>query len=785
MSTRFFGERIKRREDPRLLTGAGRYVADLAPAGTLHVALLRSPHAHARIRSIDVSAARAVPGAALVATAADLGPAAHPMPLLIPNPNLRPRMPSALAGDEVRYVGEPVAAVAARDRYAAEDAVDRIAVDYEVLPAASDPVAALEPAAPPAHHDLDSNLAARLVQTIGDAAAAFRQAEVVIRERFTITRGGGASMEGRAVLAQWDGKAGRLTVWSSTQVPHLVRRVVAEMLELAEHDVHVTAPDVGGGFGAKLVCYPEDVLVPWLARRLGRPVLWVEDRVENLLSSVQEREQVHEAELALRRDGTILGMRNRFVCDTGAYVPWGVVLPTITATTGLGPYKIRHYRVEVDVVYTNKVPASVIRGAGRPQSTFVMDRLVDRAARALGMDPADIRFKNFIQPHEFPYRVGLIFRDGSEMVYDNGDYPAVLRKVLEMADYRGFLARQAALRREGRYVGLGISSYVEGTGMGPYEGATIHVDARGKVHVATGACPQGQGHETVLAQVAADELGVPMEDVRVTTGDTDAIGFGIGTFASRTAIVASAAVVMAARQVKEKAVTLAAHLLEAAREDIRWEGGRLFVRGAPSRALTLAQVAAFAVGRPGMAMPQGVDAGLHATHYFNPTGLTYSNGANIAIVEVDADTGEVRVLRYCIVHDCGRVINPLLVEGQIHGGVAHGISTTFFEHPRFDGAATPLATTFMDYLLPTAAEVPFFEVAHVETPSPLNPAGVKGAGESGTIPTSAAVAAAVEDALAPLGVRINELPLPPERLRQLIAAAPNPPSPSSGGSGRS
>ena len=771
MSTRFFGERIKRREDPRLLTGGGRYVADLAPPGTLHVAVLRSLHAQARIRGIDVSAARLSRGVALAVTAADMGPAARPMPLLIPNPNLRARMPSALVGDEAHYVGEPVAAVAAADRYAAEDAVDLIAVDYEVLPAVADPVAALAPGSPLVHGDLGSNLAARLQQSIGDTEAAFRQAEVVIRERFTVTRGGGASMEGRAILAQWDARTGRLTVWSSTQVPHMVRRVVADLLDLPEHDVHVAAPDVGGAFGAKLVCYPEDILVPWLSRRLGRPVLWVEDRVENLLTSVQEREQVHEAELALRRDGTILGMRDRFVCDAGAYVPWGVVLPTITATTGLGPYKIPHYRVEVQVVYTSRVPTSVIRGAGRPQSTFVMDRLVDRAAQALGLDPAEIRLKNFIQPHEFPYRVGLIFRDGSEMVYDNGDYPAGLRKALGMANYQAFRAEQQTLWDQGRYVGLGIATYVEGTGMGPYEGATIHVDAKGNVHVATGACPQGQGHETVLAQVAADELGVALDGVRVTTGDTDAIGFGIGTFASRTAIVASAAVVTAAREVREKGLTLAAHLLEAARDDVVWDAGRFFVRGAPSRSLGLADVAAFAAGRPGMALPAGVEGSLYATHYFHPPALTYSSGANIAIVEVDPETGEVSILRYVIVHDCGRLINPLLVEGQIHGGVAHGLSTTLFEHPRFDAAGTPLATTFMDYLLPTAAEVPPLEIGHIETPSPLNPAGVKGAGESGTIPTPASVAAAVEDALTPLGVRINELPLPPERLRDLIAAA--------------
>jgi len=772
-SARYVGRPIRRREDPRLLTGRGTYVGDMALPGMAHAAVLRSPHAHARIRGIDVSEAATAPGVLFAGTAADLGPCARPLPLLNPAPTLRPRMPSALAAETVRYVGEPVAVVVATSRYAAEDALERIRVDYEVLPAVADAARALEPGAPLVHDDLDSNLAARMVQKIGDVGSAFRAADVVVRERLEITRGGGAMMETRGVLAAWDERAGRLQVWASTQAPHLIRRVLTQMLGMPDHQVRVVVPEVGGGFGAKLVCYPEDVLIPWLARRLGHPIRWIEDRREDLLSTVQEREQYHEVEVAARRDGTLLGLRNRFVCDAGAYVPWGLVVPTLTATT-LGPYKYPAYEVESLTVYTHRVPVSVIRGAGRPQAAFVFERAMDRVAEAVGLDPAEVRRRNFIQPHECPYRLGLIYRDGTEMTIDNGDYPAALERALEMAGYAGFRERQATARAQGRYLGIGIACNVEGTGLGPFESAIVRVDGMGKVHLITGACPQGQAHETTLAQVAADELGVPVDDVAVTTGDTDAIGFGIGTFASRTGAVASGAAAGACRLVREKAVAAAAHLLEAARDDLVYAAGRIHVRGAPSRGVGLADVAAFLAGIPGRALPADVEAGLQASHHFRPAGLTYSNGTCVAVVEVDADTGAVNIEGLFVVHDCGRIINPIVVDGQVQGGVAHGVSNTFFEEPRYDAAGQPLAASFMDYLIPTAAEVPPLRIAHMETPSPLNPTGVKGAGEGGAIFTPAAIAAAVEDALAPLGVRITALPLTPERLRALVAAAPMP-----------
>ena len=772
MGTRFVGERIRRREDPRLLTGAGQFVADVPAPAALHVAILRSPHAHARIRRIDLGEARRAPGVVCAVTAVDLGAANAPFPLLVPNPALRAYMPRGLVEEVARYVGEPVAAVVAASRYAAEDALERMVVEYEPLPAALDPRRALDRGAPLVHPEAGTNLACRLVQRVGDPEAAFREVAHIFRERLFVSRGGGAALETRGLLAVPDGRDGRLTLWASTQVPHLLRQVLAGLLGMAEHGLRVIAPDVGGGFGPKAMAYPEDLLVPWLALRLNRPVRWVEDRTEDLLSTVQEREQFHEVEVAVRENGTILAVRDRFLADAGAYAPWGVVVPYLTATTLPGPYKVPHYEVEMTIAYTHRVPVAVVRGAGRPQAVYVMERMMDRVAEGLGLDPAEVRLRNFIQPHEFPYNVGLVFRDGSPLVYDTGDYPACLRKALEMADYHAFREAQARLRGTGRYLGIGIACYVEGTGLGPFEGASIRVDTQGKVLLVTGACPQGQGHETTLAQLCAEALGVPMDDVRVVTGDTEAIPFGVGTFASRVAAVASGAVMTAGQQVREKAIRLAAQVLEARGDDVVLEDGRLYVRGAPGRAVRLGEVVAAALGRPGFTLRGADEPGLQATAYFHPSASTYSNGANVAIVEVDPDTGDVTILRYLVVHDCGRVVNPLLVEGQVVGGVAHGIGNALYEDVPFGENGQPLAATFMDYLLPTAAEVPLMEVEHIETPTPLNPAGVKGAGESGTIPAPAAIAAAVEDALRPLGVRITSLPLNPEKIRALVAAAP-------------
>ena len=771
MATMLFGQPIKRREDPRLITGKGRYVGDLAVPGALHVAILRSPHPHARIAAVDLGDARKAPGVVFAACGRDLGDIARPVPLLMGNPALKAAMPCPLAVDRVRFVGEGVAAVVAQDRYEAEDALDRIHVEYELLPAVVDVTKALDAGAPVIHEGLGGNLGARLALKTADVDAALAKADRVLRDRIVIVRGTAGFMESRGILAVPD-PGGKLTVWASHQAPHMVHRAVTEMMGLQGNQLRIVAPDVGGGFGPKATIYPEDYLLPWLALQLGRPVKWIQDRREDLLTTVQEREQFHDIEVGFRTDGTLVAMRDRIVMDHGAYSLYGLVVPFLSTTSILGQYKVPAFEVDMTVVYTNKVPVAPLRGAGRPQGAYVMDRTVDLVARALGMDPAEIRFKNYIQAHEFPYKTGLPFRDGSIQTFDSGDYPTCLRKALDMVNYEGLRRQQAEERARGRFIGIGIGTCVESTGLGPYEGATVKVDSRGRVLLITGSGPQGQGHETSRAQVCADTLGVPLESVAFTAGDTDAIPFGMGTISSRIATVSAPAVLGAATKVREKALALAAGMLEAPKDDLIIEEGKIFVKGAPAKAVSLGEVAAAAAGKPGLPMPGGVSPGLEATDYFNVRGTAYSSGTNLAVVEVDPETGEAKVLRYVVVHDCGRVINPLIVEGQIHGGVVHGLGNALFEDVPYSPEGQPLAGSFMDYLIPAAAECPPFEVAHVETPTPLNPLGIKGCGESGTIPAAGALIAAIEDALSPFDVRIRDLPLNPERLRRIIAAAP-------------
>ncbi len=765
-----FGQRIKRREDPRLITGKGRYVGDMQVPGATHVAILRSPHAHARIVNVDLGEARKAPGVIRAVSGRDLGPFGRPIPVPAPAPMLKPAMPCPLAVDRVRFVGEAVAAVVAEDRYQAEDALDRIRVEYAPLPAVVEAAKALDPGGPVIHEAIGSNLAARWGVKTADVDAALAKADRVLRERFVIVRGSGGFMETRGILAVPD-PTGKVTLWDSCQSPHTVQKFLVQMLGLQPHQVRVVAPDVGGGFGPKGLPYPEEYLLPWLALQLGRPVKWLEDRREDLLTTMQEREQIHDVEIGFRNDGTLLAMRDRIVADNGAYSQYGIVTHFLATVGILGQYKVPAFEVEMSVVYTNKVPVAPLRGAGRPQSAYVMDRTVDLVARALGMDPAEIRFKNMIQREEFPYQTGIPFPDGSIQTFDSGDYPTCLRKVLEMADYPALRKQQGEARARGRYIGIGIGTAVESTGLGPYEGATVKVDTQGRVLLITGSGPQGQGHETSLAQVCADALGVPLDSVSLVSGDTDAIPFGVGTIASRIATVAAPAVMGAATKVREKALGLAARMLEAPKGDLTIEEGKVFVKGSPGKAVSLGELAMAAAGRPGFPMPGGISPGLEATDYFNVTGTPYSSATNIAVVEVDPDTGEVKVLRYYVVHDCGRVINPMIVDGQIHGGVVHGIGNAFYEDVPYSPDGQPLATSFMDYLIPTAAECPAIEISHVETPTPLNPLGVKGCGESGTISGLGTLAAAVEDALAPFGVSIRDFPLNPGRLRALIAEA--------------
>ncbi|MBI2533615.1 MAG: molybdopterin-dependent oxidoreductase, partial [Deltaproteobacteria bacterium] len=607
----------------------------------------------------------------------------------------------------------------------------------------------------------------------GDATENFARADVVLRHQFKIHRGAGQAMEGRAVLAEYDRRAQRMTIWSATQAPHLIGRLASEMLGMEERQVRVIAPhDVGGGFGPKAIFYPEEGLVPFAARALGRPVKWTEDRREHFLSTNQERDMYHDAEMALTREGKVLGFRDSVVFDTGAYVPWGIIDPWISATTIPGPYKLAAFQVNMQVVYTHKVPVTPVRGAGRPQAVFVMERMMDLAARELQLDPAEIRQRNFIQPEEMPYAMGLVYRDGAQVIYDSGDYPACLRKSQELIGYDAFRREQSRARSEGRYIGVGIGVYVEGTGLGPYEGAIVQIESSGKVLVTTGATPQGQGHVTTMAQIAAHELGINVDDVTVVTGDTGAIPFGIGTFASRIAVNAGNSIALAAREVREKAIEIAANLLEANKDDLELAQGSVFVRGAPARSITLGALALTAAGaRPGYTLPPGVQPGLLATNYFSPSQAAYANGAHVITVEVDVRTGDVRILDYAVAHDCGRMINPMIVEGQIQGGVAHGIGNSFYEELIYDNNGQLLTASFMDYLLPTAKEVPTAKIAHMEVVCPLNPLGVKGVGEGGTIPSAAAFAGAVEDALAPFNVTVKEVPLSPEKVRKLLREA--------------
>jgi carbon-monoxide dehydrogenase large subunit len=767
---RLFGARVRRREDGRLVTGRGRYVADVALPGLLHVAVARSPHAHARIVGVDASAARRRPGVVHVQVPADVASLGR-LPLLVPHSSLvAPACPELLPQDVVSYAGQAVALVVAASAAEAQDALEALRVEYAPLPAVSSLEDALRADGARVHPG--GNVAARFTQRVGDPAGAVVRADVVVRERFHVHRGAGMAMETRGIAARWEAALGQITVWSTTQAPQILRRLLARYLGLPEHAVRVVTQDIGGGFGPKAIVYAEDILVPFLARALDRPVQFVETRREHLVAVTQERDQWHDVELGLARDGRIVALRDSFAHDCGAFVSWGVIVPILTSVTVPGPYRVPNYEVTLTALYTNRVPVTPVRGAGRPQAVFVMERMLDLAAERLGLDRIAIRERNLIQPDEFPYDVGLISRDNSPRRYDSGNYPECLRRAVEAVGATGFAAERERARAAGRAIGLGLALFVEDTGLGPYEGIRVRVDPAGRVFVFSGASSQGQAHETTLAQVVADGLSVPLEQITVVPGDTAGLPYGVGTFASRVAVLASASAVHAAAEVRKKALTIAAAHLEAAPEDLTLDDGRIAVRGAPGRGLTLGDVAAIATApRPGYALPGSMDPGLEASGFVHVMQSTYSNGAHAAVVEVDPETGTARVLRYVAVDDCGTMINPMVVEGQIHGGIAHGIGNALLEEIVYDGAGQLVTGTLMDYALPRAADVPRFEVHHVVTPSPHNPLGVKGAGEGGTLPAPAAIGNAIADALRPLGVEITEMPLTRERLWRKICAA--------------
>src|SRR3989441_1293162 len=770
MGERLFGARVRRREDARLITGRGRYVADVAHPGLLHVAVQRSPHAHARIVRVDSAQALRRPGVVCVLVPSDVA-ALGRLPLLAPHSSLvAPACPEILPQEIVSYAGQAVALLVAESAAQAEDALDSLRVEYEPLPAVASLDDALRPDGPRVHPG--GNVASRFTQKVGDPAGELARAPVVLRERFHLHRGAGMAMETRAIAARWDGDLGQVTVWSTTQAPQILRRMLARFLGLPEHAVRVVTQDIGGGFGPKAIVYSEDILVPYLARRLGRPVRFVETRREHLLAATQERDQRHEVELGLTREGRIVAIRDAFVHDCGAFVSWGIIVPILTSVSVPGPYRVPNYEVTLTALYTNRVPVTPVRGAGRPQAVFVMERMLDLAAGRLGIDRVAIRARNLIQPDEFPYDVGLISRDNSPRRYDSGNYPECLRRVAEAVGAADFAAERERARAAGRAIGLGFTLFVEDTGLGPYEGIRVRVDPAGRVFVFSGTSSQGQAHETTLAQVVADGLSTPLEQITVVPGDTAGISYGVGTFASRVGVLASTSAAHAAAEVRKKAIAVAADHLEVAPEDLALEDGRITVRGAPARGLTLGDVAGIATApRPGYALPGAMDPGLEASGYVHVPQATYSNGAHAAVVEVEAETGTVRILRYVAVDDCGTMINPLVVEGQIHGGIAHGIGNALHEAIVYDATGQLVTGTLMDYALPRAADVPPLEVGHVVTPSPLNPLGVKGAGEGGTLPAPAAIANAVADALRPLGVELTEMPLTRERLWRRIEAA--------------
>ena len=796
MSTRQFGEPVQRNADPALLKGEGAFIDDISLPGALHAAFVRSEHARARIRSIDVSAAESLPDVVAVYTADTIGALDVELPMLIPHPCITSggKTQRPLARDDVFYAGQCIAMVVAVDRYAAEDACSVIAVEYEPLPVELDLEKAVADGAPLVHDDIPNNVAAHFVQESGDADAAFAAAEHTTTVRVRLERSSAAPLECRAMAARWDGVSGELTVWDSTQATISVRGGLASLFDIDEDRIRVIAPNVGGGFGQKIMMFhPDEILVPFAAMQLDRPVKYIEDRVENFIGASQERAQIHEITLAAKKDGTVLGLRDSFIHDTGAFIPYGIAIAQVASTSIAGPYRIPDIWVEMTLVYTPCVQVTPYRGCGRPQACFAIERALDRLADELGIDRTEIRRRNFIGPAEFPYeRDGLLFADGLAVNYDSGEYEKALDLITETVDLAGFRGEQEAARAEGRYLGFGIGFYVEGTGLGPYEGGHVKVHPiTGKVYVTTGLTSQGQGHETVFAQIAADQVGCDVRDVIFVEGDTQAHEWGVATFASRAAVVSGNAIHKAAVKARARIIAAAANMLETDEDSIELRDGRAWIVDG-NRSVSLAEIAtasnplryafneasqtatqfAPASTHDGPPLAEGQAPGIEETDYFSPSHATWAYGVHAAIVEFFPDTCGMEIKRYLCIHDCGNMINPMIVEGQVMGGIGQGIGGAFYERCAFDGNGTPLAANFMDFLMPYATEVPDAEILHMETPSPLNPLGIKGVGEAGTIPVSQVIASAMEDAFAPLGIApVRESPMSPDMIHGLLAEA--------------
>ncbi len=761
------GTRVLRLEDHALLTGHGRFVDDIAAAAVLVAAFARSPHPHALIRSIDASAARALPGVVAVLTLDDLA-AVLKRRRMIRTSNSGTKLdqswPFALADGEVCFVGEPVAIVVAEDRYIAEDAAALVAVDYEVMPAATD---CRIDRAPAVRRELGSNAVISYQVTYGDVDAAFAKAAHVVRDDLWMHRGAGHSMEGRGLLAQISDR--ETVVWASTQKAHDLRTAFADYIDLDESRLRVATPDVGGGFGPKLCVYPEDVAVVAAATLLRRSVKWIEDRREHFTNAAQERDQYWSIELAADAEGRVRGLRGRLIHDIGAYALQDVNIPYNSATTLTGPYMVPALAMAVVATHTNKAPVSSVRGAGYPQAAFAMERMMDRLAGAMKLDRAELRRRNLIPAEKMPYLKPLKARSGEQVQYDSGDYPGCQAEILSAAGWDDFPRRQAEARAQGRYIGIELAHGIKGTGRGPFEFGNVRVSPTGHITVSTGAAPMGQGLATALAQICAEAFGVRAQDVTVIAGDTAAAPLGLGGFASRQTVTAGSSVQIAALAVAAKARKLASHMLEAAEEDLEIVDGEVRVVGAPQLAVKLGELARVLKGAPGYGFPPGIDPGLEASATFRVDQLAYTNACHVVEVEVDTETGGVSILRYIALQDAGRRVNPLIVEGQVHGGIAHGVGNAILEWMGYDASGQPVTTTFADYLLPTATDLPNFETLYKESPSPHNPLGVKGVGEVGVIPAAAAVISAIEDALSPFGVRISQMPVMPHELVELIA----------------
>jgi carbon-monoxide dehydrogenase large subunit len=770
-SGRFIGQKVGRLEDEPLVRGQGQFVDDLKVPGTLEAAFVRSPHAHAKILEINGEIARRAEGVVAVLSLADLAPYIRQerLPLQFRNAQLPPDVtPYILAKNEAVFVGEAVAVVVAESRYLAEDAAALVDVIYEPLPVSADCLKAIAPDAPLAHLGRKSNILVEFKQSYGDIETAFALAPHKATLSLKQHRGGAHPIEGRGVLAVYDDTERRLTVWSSTQLAHEARAFLMALLGLDENQIRVVAPNVGGGFGAKFLLYPEEVVISAACLMLRRPIKWIEDRREHFLAAIQERDQYWQIDVAFDGDGKLRGVRGCMIHDEGAYTPQGTNLPYNSSSAVPGPYVLPAYDLRVLVVETNKVPTLPVRGAGYPEGTFAMERVLDRIADTLELDRAEVRYRNLVPANKMPYTVPLKTRADSPIVLDSGDFPRCQRMALEAIDYAGFGVRQREARGVGRYIGIGIANGVKGTGRGPFESAIVRVGRSGRISAYTAAMEMGQGIKTALAQICAEQLGVSPECISVVAGDTAVIPHGHGGFASRQTVTAGSAVHLAATAVREKALLVAAHLLKVNIGDLEVRDSRISVRGAEVSGVTLQEIAEALAGVPGYALPGAFGPGLESMRHFVPAGLAYSMTSHAVEVEVDVGTCAVRIKRYIAVADCGRIINPLIAEGQVVGGVVHGIGNALFEWMGYDDQAQPITTTLAEYLLPTSTEIPHIETLFLESASPLNPLGVKGIGEVGCVPAGAAIVSAIESALAPFGVQVEEIPIFPGRLFELM-----------------